>query len=249
MAIPKTGSISFSDLQAEFGGSNPISLSEYYNAGSYVPSTPNSDQNSNIPTTGKLQISNFLGSSKTASITYEIIGGGGGGGYGKEAGTGSGRGGNGGASSIVLGATTITSAAGGVGGLNGQYNGIGHQYWWVGAPGESSYYGAGGAAGAEQGAGGNASGYGAGGGGAGGDYGNNAYDNDGAPGHRGLAGIRTTGLISVQYGLQLAVTIGAGGAGGTGGDWNGGAGRQGYCKLTYNGFTRIITTTSTVTIN
>ena len=30
MAIPASGSLSFSQLQAEWGGSNPISLSEYY---------------------------------------------------------------------------------------------------------------------------------------------------------------------------------------------------------------------------
>ena len=30
MAIPESGSLSFSQLQAEWGGSNPISLSEYY---------------------------------------------------------------------------------------------------------------------------------------------------------------------------------------------------------------------------
>lgn len=249
MAIPTTGPISFSDLQSEFGGANPISLGEYYNSGSYVPATPNSDQNSAIPTSGKLQISKFLGSSKNAVVSYEIIGGGGGGGYGKEAGTGSGSGGAGGLSRIVLNGTTITTAAGGSGGLNGQYNGVGHQYWWVGAQGENSYYGSGGSAGVEHGAGGAASGYGAGGGSAGGDYGNNSYDNNGAPGHRGLAGVRTTGLITMQYGLQLAVTIGAGGAGGTGGNWDGGAGRQGYCILTYNGYSRIITSTSTVTIN
>ena len=34
MAMPGSGTISFSQLQTEFGGANPISLSEYYRGGS-----------------------------------------------------------------------------------------------------------------------------------------------------------------------------------------------------------------------
>lgn len=37
MVLPSSGAISFSQLQSEFGGSNPISLSEYYKGGSLVP--------------------------------------------------------------------------------------------------------------------------------------------------------------------------------------------------------------------
>lgn len=37
MAIPASGAVAFSDLQTTFGGSNPISLSEYYAGGSFVP--------------------------------------------------------------------------------------------------------------------------------------------------------------------------------------------------------------------
>lgn len=39
MALQTSGAISLSDIQGEFGGSNPISMSEYYRNGSYVPST------------------------------------------------------------------------------------------------------------------------------------------------------------------------------------------------------------------
>jgi hypothetical protein len=39
MALQTSGAISFSQMQTEFGGANPISLSEYYKNGSYVPST------------------------------------------------------------------------------------------------------------------------------------------------------------------------------------------------------------------
>jgi len=39
MALQTSGAISFSQIQAEFGGSNPISLSEYYRGGTHVPTT------------------------------------------------------------------------------------------------------------------------------------------------------------------------------------------------------------------
>ena len=39
MALQSSGAISLSQVQGEFGGSNPISMSEYYRNGSYVPST------------------------------------------------------------------------------------------------------------------------------------------------------------------------------------------------------------------
>ena len=37
MAVP-TGTAKFSEIQTEFGGSNPISLSEYYSGGSNTKS-------------------------------------------------------------------------------------------------------------------------------------------------------------------------------------------------------------------
>ncbi len=39
MALPASGALSLSDLQSEFGGSNPISLGEYYKGSSLVPAT------------------------------------------------------------------------------------------------------------------------------------------------------------------------------------------------------------------
>jgi len=39
MALQSSGAISFSDLQTEFGGSNPISMDEYYKDGGFTPST------------------------------------------------------------------------------------------------------------------------------------------------------------------------------------------------------------------
>lgn len=37
-ALQSSGAISLANVQAEFGGANPISMSEYYKGGSYVPS-------------------------------------------------------------------------------------------------------------------------------------------------------------------------------------------------------------------
>ena len=39
MTLQTSGAISLSQIQSEFGGSNPISMSEYYRNGSNVPST------------------------------------------------------------------------------------------------------------------------------------------------------------------------------------------------------------------
>lgn len=39
MALPSSGQISLLDLQNEYGGSSPISMSEYYRNGPYVPNS------------------------------------------------------------------------------------------------------------------------------------------------------------------------------------------------------------------
>ena len=39
MALQASGQISLSEIQTEFGGANPIGVSEYYKNGTYVPST------------------------------------------------------------------------------------------------------------------------------------------------------------------------------------------------------------------
>lgn len=51
MAIPASGTVSLSDIQTEFGGSNPISISEYYSAAGGVPAS------------GEISISDFYGTS------------------------------------------------------------------------------------------------------------------------------------------------------------------------------------------
>ena len=66
MPIRSSGQISFSEIQTEFTGTNPISLSEYYRLGAYVPSLP---VNSNLPTAGAIKLSNFYGTSQ-ANVTF-----------------------------------------------------------------------------------------------------------------------------------------------------------------------------------
>lgn len=62
MALQSSGAISLSDLQTEFGGSNPISMSEYYRGGSYVPNL--SASNASIPTSGSISLGDFYGARK-----------------------------------------------------------------------------------------------------------------------------------------------------------------------------------------
>ena len=58
MALQNSGAISLLDLQNEFGGSNPISISEYYNAASGVPGS------------GTIALNNFYG--KVKPITFSV---------------------------------------------------------------------------------------------------------------------------------------------------------------------------------
>jgi hypothetical protein len=57
MAIPSSGAVALSDIQTEFGGSNPISISEYYAAAGGVPAS------------GEISISDFYG---TSAITHTL---------------------------------------------------------------------------------------------------------------------------------------------------------------------------------
>ena len=66
MTLPSSGTLSLSDLQTEFTGSHPISMSEYYKSGGngYVPST--------VPET---VTASSLGGSNSANARYPAIGG------------------------------------------------------------------------------------------------------------------------------------------------------------------------------
>lgn len=56
MVLPASGTISWNDIQNEFGGSNPISINEYYKGGSLVPNHPG---HNSIPTSGTISANNF----------------------------------------------------------------------------------------------------------------------------------------------------------------------------------------------
>jgi hypothetical protein len=58
MTLPTSGAISLDDIQNEFGGANPISLSEYYDAAS------------GIPASGTISINDFRGKSNILSATF-----------------------------------------------------------------------------------------------------------------------------------------------------------------------------------
>lgn len=61
MALPTSGPISLLDVQTEFGGAAPISLTEYYAGGGYV-AAGTSGTNGAVPTSGTISLWNLLGS-------------------------------------------------------------------------------------------------------------------------------------------------------------------------------------------
>ena len=85
MAVPKTGPVKFSNLQTEFGGSNPISLSEYYKGGSLVPSNLSYSNYGtgisgghvpNVPTSGSISLGgDFYASGEALTYTTYYSGG------------------------------------------------------------------------------------------------------------------------------------------------------------------------------
>lgn len=75
MALPGSGALSFSQIQSAFGGSNPISLSEYYRNGSYVPSN---NTTSGVPTSGQISVSQFYSTEGFNNFGQYVIGNSGG---------------------------------------------------------------------------------------------------------------------------------------------------------------------------
>lgn len=61
MALQSSGAISLANVQTEFGGSNPISISEYYGADSGVPGS------------GIISLSDFYGTSAQAPDSYHTF--------------------------------------------------------------------------------------------------------------------------------------------------------------------------------
>lgn len=63
MTLPSSGPLALTDIQTEFGGSNPIGLNEYYAGGSYVPAGTTGTYGA-VPSSGALSIQNFYGTTK-----------------------------------------------------------------------------------------------------------------------------------------------------------------------------------------
>jgi hypothetical protein len=68
MAIPASGPLSLTDIQTEFGGTNPIGLNEYYRGGPYVPTTGGSFTRQ--PASGQYYSAATPGTYVWAVITY-----------------------------------------------------------------------------------------------------------------------------------------------------------------------------------
>jgi len=232
MALPSSGTITLAQIQAEFGGSNSISLSEYYRNGAYVTSN-----NTSVPTSGTISLSNFYGAVKAITVTYQLIGAGGAGGHGNWNSYATTRAPSGGSSSITGAAITNLTAAGGLGGLDAN---LSPNPTYAGS-GADSVYGPGGAGArnynsetVSPGGAAPATSYGAGGGGGGGDRAGQ-YDSSGGAGSGGLAGTYLTGTWLLIPGTQLVVSIGTRGLDDGNGQSPGGAGANGFARFSKNG--------------
>ena len=74
MAIPAApNSVSFSQIQAEMGGSNPISLSEYYAGGGLTKSNIGGFAPNGIPTSGAISVNDFRGAQNIGEVHTSTI--------------------------------------------------------------------------------------------------------------------------------------------------------------------------------
>ncbi len=69
MPLPSSGQLSLGDLRNEFGGGNPVYMSQMYRGAGLVPNTP---QNANIPTSGTIYLSQFYGASAAQSTPLSV---------------------------------------------------------------------------------------------------------------------------------------------------------------------------------
>lgn len=72
MAIPSSGSLSFADIQTEFGGTNPISLTEYY-AGAGRVAAGTTGTYGAVPSSGQIATRNFFGTSAVPPIYVQDV--------------------------------------------------------------------------------------------------------------------------------------------------------------------------------
>lgn len=67
MALPSSGPLTLANIQTEFGGSNPISLNEYYAGGGLVPAGTTGTYGA-VPSSGTISIQNFYGTSNIVIV-------------------------------------------------------------------------------------------------------------------------------------------------------------------------------------
>jgi len=67
MALPDSGPLRLTDIQTEFGGDFPLTLSNYYAGGSFVP-TGTSGTYGAVPSDGAISIQNFYGTSSYVPV-------------------------------------------------------------------------------------------------------------------------------------------------------------------------------------
>lgn len=67
MTVP-TGAANFADIQLDFGGSNPISLNEYYSGGSLTKTNLGIFAPNGIPASGAISVNDFRGSENTSQV-------------------------------------------------------------------------------------------------------------------------------------------------------------------------------------
>ena len=73
MTLPTSGPLTLANIQTEFGGSNPISLSEYYAGGGLVPSGTTGTYGA-VPSSGTISIQNFYGTSNIPPLSVTADG-------------------------------------------------------------------------------------------------------------------------------------------------------------------------------
>jgi len=72
MTLPASGPLTFSDIQTEFGGSNPIAMNEYYAGGTYVAAGTSGTYGA-VPSSGQISVQNFYGTSAIIPIYIEEV--------------------------------------------------------------------------------------------------------------------------------------------------------------------------------
>jgi hypothetical protein len=73
MTLQTSGQISFNDIANEYGGSTPISMSNYYSGGSNVPSYTEDVNHNIMPASGAIPINEFYGTKKWVP-SYQTLG-------------------------------------------------------------------------------------------------------------------------------------------------------------------------------